>query len=91
MRADYFNKRGVTVEIKPLAQIERSIQKNYRKYIWSPFIKAIKDYKLIEEGDVIAVAISGGKDSLLMAKLFQMLHRHTEINFTYFYFYGSWL
>ena len=82
MRADYFNKRGVTVEIKPLAQIERSIQKNYRKYIWSPFIKAIKDYKLIEEGDVIAVAISGGKDSLLMAKLFQMLHRHTEINFT---------
>lgn len=70
------------MEIKPLAQIESSIQKTYRKYIWSPFIKAIKDYKLIEEGDVIAVAISGGKDSLLMAKLFQMLHRHTEISFT---------
>lgn len=70
------------MEIKPLDQIERSIQKNYRKYIWSPFIKAIKDYQLIEEGDVIAIAISGGKDSLLMAKLFQVLHRHTKISFT---------
>lgn len=70
------------MEIQPLAQIEQSIQKKYRKYIWSPFIKAIKDYQLIEEGDVIAIAISGGKDSLLMAKLFQMLHRHSKINFT---------
>lgn len=74
--------RGEIVEIKPLSEIERSIQKNYRKYIWSPFIKAIKDYKLIEEGDVIAVAISGGKDSLLLAKLFQMLSRHTDTPFT---------
>lgn len=67
---------------KPLDQIERSIQTTYRKYIWAPFLKAINDYNLIEPGDVIGIAISGGKDSLLMAKLFQMLHRHTEIPFT---------
>ncbi|MGL4345334.1 MAG: tRNA 2-thiocytidine biosynthesis TtcA family protein [Cellulosilyticaceae bacterium] len=67
---------------QPLKQIERSIQTTYRKYIWSPFLKAINDYKLIEPGDVIGIAISGGKDSLLMAKLFQMLHRHTDIPFT---------
>lgn len=66
---------------KPLLEIEKSIQTTYRKYIWSPFIKAIKDYQLIEEGDTIGVAISGGKDSLLMAKLFQMLHRHYEVPF----------
>lgn len=66
----------------PLQDIERSIQTKYRKYIWSPFIKAIKDYNLIEKGDVIGIAISGGKDSLLMAKLFQLLHRHSDISFT---------
>ncbi|NLW23084.1 MAG: tRNA 2-thiocytidine biosynthesis protein TtcA [Tissierellia bacterium] len=66
---------------KPLEEIERSIIKRYRKHIWSKFIKAIKDYQLIEDGDRIAVAISGGKDSLLMAKLFQELHRHGRANF----------
>ncbi len=66
---------------KPLKEIERSIVKRYRKYLWSKFIKAIKEYDLIQEGDKIAVAISGGKDSLLMAKLFQELHRHGEVNF----------
>ena len=66
---------------KPLQDIERSIQTTYRKYIWSPFIKAIKDYELIQPGDTIGVAISGGKDSLLMAKLFQMLQRHSDIPF----------
>lgn len=63
-------------------QIETAIKKNYRKYLWSPFIRAIKDYSLIQSGDHIAVAISGGKDSLIMAKLFQILHKHTEIPFT---------
>ena len=68
-------------ERKPLKEIERSISKKYRKYTWSKFIKAIKDYKLVEEGDKIAVAISGGKDSLLMAKMFQELKRHGQVNF----------
>lgn len=68
-------------ERKPLADIERSLVKGYRKNIWSKFIKAIKDYKLVEEGDVIGVGISGGKDSLLMAKLFQELQRHGQVNF----------
>ncbi|MBW6408642.1 tRNA 2-thiocytidine biosynthesis TtcA family protein [Clostridium weizhouense] len=66
---------------KTLKDIERSIVKTYRKHIWSKFIKAIKDYKLIEEGDKVAVAISGGKDSILMAKLFQELQKHGQIKF----------
>ncbi|WP_425445884.1 tRNA 2-thiocytidine biosynthesis TtcA family protein [Dethiothermospora halolimnae] len=68
-------------ERKPLKDIERSIIKTYRKYLWSKFVKAVNDYSLIEEGDKIAVAISGGKDSLLMAKLFQELNKHGKINF----------
>ncbi len=66
---------------KPNSEVERSINKKFRKTIWSKFINAIKDYKLVEEGDKIAVAISGGKDSLLMAKLFQELKRHGKVNF----------
>jgi tRNA(Ile)-lysidine synthase TilS/MesJ len=66
---------------KPLKDIERSLIKTYRKNIWSKFIKAIKEYELIQDGDKIAVAISGGKDSLLMAKLFQELHKNGNQNF----------
>lgn len=66
---------------KPLEDIERSIIKTYRKHIWTKFIKAIKEYELVEDGDKIAVAISGGKDSLLMAKLFQELQKHGNRNF----------
>lgn len=68
-------------ERKPLQEIERSIIKKYRKNIWSKFIKAVKDYDLVREGDKIAVGISGGKDSLLLAKLFQEYNRHGRINF----------
>ncbi|MGH4117695.1 tRNA 2-thiocytidine biosynthesis TtcA family protein [Clostridium sp.] len=68
-------------ERKPLAEIERSLITDYRKPIWTKFIKAIKDYKLISEGDKIAVAISGGKDSLIMAKLLQELQLHGKVNF----------
>lgn len=66
---------------KPLKDIERSIIKTYRKHIWAKFIKAIKEYRLIEDGDRIAVAISGGKDSLLLAKLFQELYKYGNRNF----------
>lgn len=68
-------------EKKSLEEIERSIVKRYRKPIWSKFIKAVKEYKLVEEGDKIAVAISGGKDSILMAKLFQELQKHGQFKF----------
>ena len=68
-------------EKKSLQEIERSIVKTYRKHIWSKFIKAVKDYKLIEEGDKIAVGISGGKDSMLMAKLLQELQKHGQVKF----------
>ena len=68
-------------EKKSLYDIERSIIKTYRKDIWIKFIKAIKDYSMIEEGDKIAVGVSGGKDSILMAKLFQELQKHGEVNF----------
>ena len=68
-------------ERKPLPEIERSLIKKYRKHIWSKFIKAIKDFKLIEEGDKVAVGVSGGKDSMLMAKLFQELQKHGEVSF----------
>ncbi|MGE5631630.1 MAG: tRNA 2-thiocytidine biosynthesis TtcA family protein [Caulobacteraceae bacterium] len=68
-------------ERKPLEEIERSLIKKYRKGIWSKFIKAIKDYELVEEGDKVAVAVSGGKDSMLMAKLFQELQRHGDVRF----------
>ena len=62
-------------------RIERSIQKRFRKELWTPFITAIKQYGLIAEGDRIAVCISGGKDSMLMAKLMQMLERISDVPF----------
>ena len=61
--------------------IERSIIKKFRKEIWTKFIKAIKDYKLIEENDKIMVCISGGKDSFLLAKLVQEIQKHGKIHF----------
>ena len=66
-------------------EIEKSIIKTYRKEIWSRFIKAIKDYELIEENDNIMVCISGGKDSFLLAKCIQELKRHGKINFNAYY------
>ena len=61
--------------------IERSIIKKFRKPIWRRFTKAIREYELVQDGDKIAVCISGGKDSMLMAKLFQELARHGKKNF----------
>ena len=62
-------------------RVEKSIQKTYRKNLFSKFAKAINEYQLVKEGDKIAICISGGKDSMLMAKLFQELKRHNKFPF----------
>ena len=66
-------------------EVERSIVKKFRKEIWRKFTKAINAYDMIQDGDKIAVCISGGKDSMLMAKLFQELQRHGKKNFEVVY------
>lgn len=71
--------------LEPYQMIERSIIKKYRKELWTPFICAVKRYELIQAGDKIAVCISGGKDSMLMAKLMQELQRHSEVPFELVY------
>lgn len=68
-------------EMSESVLIERSIIKKYRKQLWKPFVEAVKRYRLIAEGDRIAVCISGGKDSMLLAKLMQQLQRHSEVPF----------
>ena len=68
-------------ELSKCETIERSISKKFRPSIWRPFIEGIKRYQLIQEGDNIAVCISGGKDSMLLAKLMQALHRHSYFPF----------
>ncbi len=65
----------------PAQLVERSIQKKYRKELWTPFIQAIKRYRLISEGDRVAVCISGGKDSMLLAKLMQLLRKISDVPF----------
>lgn len=62
-------------------EIERSIVKKYRKTIWKNFVAAVKEYELISEGDRIAVCISGGKDSMLLAKCMQQLCSFSEVEF----------
>ena len=61
--------------------VEQSLRKKFRKSIWCKFTKAINEYELVKPGDKIAVCISGGKDSMLMAKLFQELKRHNKFDF----------
>ena len=68
-------------ELTPTQLIERSIQKKYRKELWTPFILAVKRYALIQAGDRVAVCVSGGKDSMLLAKLMQLLHRYSDVPF----------
>ena len=65
-------------ELTPKEIAERSLIKTYRKTLWNPFIAAVKRYELVEPGDHIAVCISGGKDSVVLAKLMQELQKHTE-------------
>ena len=66
---------------KRTQEIERSIIKKYRKQLWCQLTRAVRDYQLISEGDRIAVCISGGKDSMLMAKLMQEICRHGKMRF----------
>lgn len=69
-------------ELTPQEAAERSLIKKYRKELWNPFIAAVKRYELIAPGDRIAVCISGGKDSMVLAKLMQELQRHTDHPFS---------
>lgn len=62
-------------------EIERTIIKNYRKKIWNRFVKGVKEYEMIKPGDKIAICMSGGKDSMLLAKCMQELKRHGEMDF----------
>ena len=68
-------------ETPEYVEIEQSIRKKFRKTIWCRFTRAVREYELVKERDKIAVCISGGKDSMLMAKLFQELKRHNKFNF----------
>mgnify|MGYP000243698473 FL=1 len=79
LETNQINEAGLTEEDARnlrIREIERSIIKKFRKPVWRRFTKAINEYELIKDGDKIAVCISGGKDSMLMAKLFQELARH---------------
>jgi len=67
--------------LSPLQLTERSIHKKFRKTLWKPFVSAIQKYDLLKEGDSVAVCISGGKDSMLLAKLMQALHRFSDYPF----------
>lgn len=84
LETNQINEAGLTEEDARnlrIREIERSIIKKFRKPVWRRFTKAINEYELIKDGDKIAVCISGGKDSMLMAKLFQELARHRKKNF----------
>ena len=69
-------------ELSPRETAERSLIKTYRKTLWNPFIAAVKRYELVSPGDRIAVCVSGGKDSMVLAKLMQELQRHTDQPFS---------
>lgn len=69
-------------ELTPAQAAERSLLKTYRETLWNPFVGAVKQYRLIAEGDAVAVCVSGGKDSLVLCKLMQLLCRHSEVPFT---------
>lgn len=68
-------------ELSYAQMVERSIIKTYRKDIWNPFIEACKNYQLVEDGDRIAVCISGGKDSVLLAMCMKHLQKHSDVRF----------
>ncbi len=65
----------------PAERAPWSLTKKYRKTIWAPFVAGIKTYQLLEEGDRVAVCVSGGKDSMLLAVLMRLLQRHSDFPF----------
>ncbi|BBM40949.1 PP-loop domain-containing protein [Leptotrichia shahii] len=69
--------------MKDVEEIEKSIVTTYKKSIWSKFLKAISDFDMIQDGDKIAIGVSGGKDSLLLVKLFQELKKDRRKNFEF--------
>lgn len=77
----WLRRKIVSEEDNILEKAEKSIQKKFHKPLFAKFVSAIKEYRLVEENDKIAVCISGGKDSMLMAKLFQELLRHNKFHF----------
>lgn len=77
----YYLNEEYLVNAIDIKSIEKSIQKTYRKDLFSKFLKALENYHLIEDGDKIAVGMSGGKDSLLLAKMFQQLQVFSKIKF----------
>ena len=62
-------------------EFEKSLSTTYRRVLWSRFVKGLKEYNLLSPGDKVCVCISGGKDSMLMAKLFMLLQRHSDFDF----------
>ncbi len=66
-------------------EIEETITKRFRKEIWNRFVKGISEYEMISEGDKIAICISGGKDSALLAKCMQQIQKHKKMNFELVY------
>lgn len=81
LMADIYAKEKDEEERPAYLDIEESLRKKFKKSIWCRFTKAVREYELVKEGDSIAVCISGGKDSMLMAKLFQELKRHNKFDF----------
>ena len=75
------DKMSMTDENEKAFEVEKSLRKKFRKEIWSKFTKAVNTYELVKPGDKIAVCISGGKDSMLMAKCFQELKLHDKFDF----------
>ncbi len=73
--------RVVTREMTEIQRMEQRLMTDLRKPIWRPFMRAIRDYRLIRPGDKIAVCVSGGKDSMLLAVLMRLLQRHSEVPF----------
>jgi len=68
-------------QLQKYEEVEKSIHKTYRKRLWNPFIEGVKRYEMVKENDKIAVCISGGKDSMLLAKLMQELQKHGDVAF----------